>query len=105
MAELEQRVRALTGIEKEFQTLQAQEIQLKARLAELEDREDVTATNVVPALVPGANGAASSAELEKLKADNAALKKKMMMAESAIEAAASLKAKVAKLEAQLKGKK
>ncbi len=47
-------------------------------------------------------GTASAAELEKLKTDNAAMKKKLMAAENAIELAASLKAKVARLEAQLK---
>jgi hypothetical protein len=44
------------------------------------------------------------AERDKLRADVAALKKKLVFAESAIEAAASLKAKVARLEAQLKKK-
>src|SRR5262249_8614104 len=51
-----------------------------------------------------AGGGASSAEAEKLKADLAALKKKLVPAESAMEVAATLKAKVAKLEAQLKAK-
>ena len=82
--------------------MQAQEIQLKLRIQELEEEQEApTATNLMaqPAV---ANGA-SSAELEKLKAENANLKKKLMSAETAIEAAASLKSKVAKLEAQLKG--
>ncbi len=52
------------------------------------------------ALAAGGGGA----EVEKLRADLAALKKKLGTAEMAIEAAASLKAKVARLEAQLKAK-
>jgi hypothetical protein len=39
-----------------------------------------------------------------LKADLDKLKKKLVSAESAMEAAATLKSKVARLEAQLKGK-
>jgi hypothetical protein len=46
--------------------------------------------------------APSSDELDVLRRDNANLKKKLALAENAIEAAASLKAKVARLEAQLK---
>lgn len=45
------------------------------------------------------------AEREKLKNDITAMKKKLVAAEAAMEAASALKAKVAKLEAQLKGKK
>ena len=44
------------------------------------------------------------AERDKLLADVAAMKKKLVFAENAIEAAASLKAKLARLEAQLKKK-
>jgi DNA repair exonuclease SbcCD ATPase subunit len=88
-------------LEKEVKALQEQEQHLKGRLQELEDREPITATNVVPGLSPVQ--AQSSAELEKLKTENANLKKKLMQAETAIEAAASLRARVAKLEAQLKG--
>ena len=80
--------------------MQGQEIQLKLRIQELEEREDApTATNLVAQPMNGA----SAAELDKLKLENANLKKKLMSAETAIEAAASLRAKVAKLEAQLKG--
>jgi DNA repair exonuclease SbcCD ATPase subunit len=99
VAELEKKVQALAGIEDEYRAMQGMEIQLKQRIQELEDREEPTSTNLVA--MP-ANGA-SSAEFEKLKTENANLKKKLMSAETAIEAAASLKAKVAKLEAQLKG--
>ena len=53
---------------------------------------------------PPAAGGSSGAEVEKLRADLAVMKKKMATAESAIEAAASLKAKVARLENQLKAK-
>jgi hypothetical protein len=42
--------------------------------------------------------------VEKLKADVASLKKKLVAAENAAEAAALLKSKVARLEAQLKKK-
>ena len=45
------------------------------------------------------------AERDQLKADLASMKKKLVAAENAMEAAASLKAKVVRLEAQLKGKK
>jgi chromosome segregation ATPase len=44
-------------------------------------------------------------ERDKLRADLISMKKKLVAAESAIEAAASLKLKVARLEAMLKGKK
>ncbi len=44
------------------------------------------------------------AERDKLRSDLAAMKKRLMAAENAIETAAMLKAKVAKLEAALKGK-
>jgi predicted nucleic acid-binding Zn-ribbon protein len=88
----------MTGIEQEFRAMQGQEIQLKLRIQELEEREEApTATNLVPVQ------AAPNAEFEKLKVEYANLKKKLMSAETAIEAAASLRAKVAKLEAQLKG--
>ena len=99
VAEMEQRLRAMEAIEQELRSMQGQEIQLKARIRELEDREEPTATNVVPVVA----GGASSGEFEMLKTENANLKKKLMSAETAIEAAASLKAKVARLEAQLKG--
>ena len=99
VAELEQRVRAMSGIEQEFREMQGQEINLKLRIQELEEQQEApTASN--PIMPP--NGA-SSAELEKLKTENASMKKKLMAAETAIEAVASLKSKVAKLEAQLKG--
>ena len=45
------------------------------------------------------------AENEELRGDMASMKKKLVAAESAREAAATLKAKVSRLEAQLKGKK
>jgi hypothetical protein len=52
---------------------------------------------------PGAEEAAADhAEIERLKTENAALKKKLMTAETAVEAAASLRARLAKAEAQLK---
>jgi chromosome segregation ATPase len=44
------------------------------------------------------------AERDKLKSDLAGMKKKLVAAENAIETVGALKAKIAKLEAQLKGK-
>jgi len=66
---------------------------LAARVSELESRPP-----------PPAKGAASSDEVEKLKADVAKLKSKLVAAENAAEATALLKSKVARLEAQLKKK-
>jgi chromosome segregation ATPase len=53
---------------------------------------------------PAKGGGASSEEVEKLKADVAKLKAKLVAAENAAESAALLKSKVARLEAQLKKK-
>lgn len=100
LAELENRLKALHTVEEELGTMQAQEILLKAHIAELErhstddDTTDVTSSAILTA-----------GELEHVKAENTGLKRKLMAAESAVEAAASLRAKVAKLEAQLKAKK
>ena len=69
---------------------------LTARVAELERRP------AAPAPAPAAK--ASSDELEKLRADVAKLKAKLVAAENAAEGAALLKSKVARLEAQLKKK-
>ena len=66
---------------------------LTARVSELESR---------PA--PSPKGGGSSEEVEKLRADVAKLKAKLVAAENAAEAAALLKSKVARLEAQLKKK-
>ena len=55
-----------------------------------------------PAGAPAGGGGASSEEVEKLKTDLGRLKQRAAAAETAMEAAASLKAKVARLEAQLK---
>ena len=67
---------------------------LTARVSELESRPPP----------PAKGAAASSDEVEKLKADVAKLKSKLVAAENAAEAAALLKSKVARLEAQLKKK-
>jgi TATA element modulatory factor 1-like protein len=67
---------------------------LLARVSELESRP-------APAVK---GGGASSEEVEKLRADVAKLKSKLVAAENAAEAAALLKSKVARLEAQLKKK-
>jgi len=68
---------------------------LAVRVSELESRP--------PPAAP-AKGVASSEEVEKLRADVAKLKTKLVAAENAAEAAALLKSKVARLEAQLKKK-
>jgi chromosome segregation ATPase len=133
VADLEVKLRQLQGIEQEYRSMQALEIELKQKVAELESRpapaaptgeldklkaEIATLKKNVPELeklkaelaalkkapAPAAGGA-SSEELEKLRSDNAAMKKKLAAAETAMEAAASLKTKVAKLEAQLKAPK
>ena len=68
---------------------------LAGRVSELESRPP-----------PPAKGGGSSDEaaVEKLKADVAKLKTKLVAAENAAEAAALLKSKVTRLEAQLKKK-
>jgi len=66
---------------------------LAGRVAELEKRPPAAASS-----------GASSAEVEKLRADVAKLKTKLVAAENAAEGAALLKSKVARLEAQLKKK-
>ena len=81
--------------------MQGQEIQLKQKLNETQEK---LARAVKSAKGGGGGGGASSEELEKLKADNEKMKKRLMQAETAMETAASLKAKVARLEAQLKKK-
>src|SRR5262249_54155392 len=70
---------------------------LGARVHELESRPP-------PAAPAAKGGGASSDEVEKLKADVAKLKSKLVAAENAAEGAALLKSKVARLEAQLKKK-
>jgi len=70
--------------------------QLAARVAELESQPKPAA--------PSKAAAANSDEVEKLRADVAKLKTKLVAAENAAEAAALLKSKVARLEAQLKKK-
>jgi len=67
---------------------------LTARVSELESRPPP----------PAKGAAANSDEVEKLKADAAKLKSKLVAAENAAEGAALLKSKVARLEAQLKKK-
>ncbi len=99
-AEFEQRVKGLQGAERELANMQAQEIQLKLRITALEQELKKKLDDDPDLTAPGID--ALDAGAEKLKAENAALKKKLMAAETAIEAAASLKARVAKLEAQLK---
>ena len=76
----------------QFQKEKREKESLAARVHELESRPAAAA--------PGA----SPDEVEKLKADVASLKKKLVAAENAAEAAALLKSKVARLEAQLKKK-
>lgn len=86
---VEQKLRAITD---QLHATQAAKALVEKELAALKA--------AVPAPAAGGGGA----EVEKLRADLAALKKKLGTAETAIEAAASLKAKVTRLEAQLKAK-
>jgi hypothetical protein len=69
---------------------------LASRVAELESHP--------PPAAPAKGSGASSEEVEKLRADVAKLKTKLVAAENAAEATALLKSKVARLEAQLKKK-
>ena len=71
-----------------------------ARMKQLE--EELRKAKAAPAAAAPAGGG-SSAEVEKLKTDLAAMKKRAMEGENAKEAVVLLKSKVAKLEAQLKG--
>lgn len=90
---LEQKVAAL---ETEVKTQQTAKTLMEKELHSLRN---------APKPAAAAGGSASSAsneEVEKLKADLAKLKQRAAAAENAMEAAASLKAKVARLEAQLK---
>ena len=82
--------------EQSIQLINASEVALKAAQAEIEKLRKAPAGALTPS-------GTSGAEVEKLKADLVVMKGKLQKAELAIEAAASLKSKVAKLEAQLKG--
>ncbi|HZA12860.1 MAG TPA: hypothetical protein VE618_00115 [Myxococcaceae bacterium] len=76
-----------------------------ARARDLDAALATARAQVERAFANSENSAGVIAEREKLKTDLAAMKKKLMAAESAMEAAAAMKAKIAKLEAQLKGKR
>ena len=78
------------------QTLNAQVAQLETALARERDQKPAA---------PAAPSAELVAERDRLRTEAAAMKRKLVAAETAIEAAASLKAKVARLEAQLKAAK
>jgi uncharacterized small protein (DUF1192 family) len=76
-------------------------------MKEKRERESLTGARLragEPTAAAGEGATASSDEVEKLKADVAKLKSKLVAAENAAEAAALLKSKVARLEAQLKKK-
>jgi chromosome segregation ATPase len=88
-AKLDNVTSTLSENESSLLSLQAQEVELKSALEAFKSSSSIQA-------------APSSDELDVLRRDNANLKKKLALAENAIEAAASLKAKVARLEAQLK---
>jgi chromosome segregation ATPase len=81
---------------------------LQSQIAALEQavaRERAQAAAQQPSRASPAGGTASAevvAERDKLKQDVANLKRKLVAAESAMEVAAALKGKVAKLEAELK---
>src|SRR5229473_1503319 len=98
------------GLEREMvdlrQSLEEASVALQSERGEREALEERLQQVESQPSVPAAPAVASAvvAERDKLRADVAALKKKLVFAESAIEAAASLKAKVARLEAQLKKK-
>ncbi|MFP2934070.1 plectin 1 isoform 8, partial [Pyxidicoccus sp. 3LG] len=82
--------------------------QVEASLkAEQEARKGLEQKLAGAAAAPAAQAAPSDweAERDSLKADVANLKRKLMTAETALETAAGYKAKIARLEAQLKGKK
>ena len=117
-AAVEQRAMELQGLlQKERRERDAWEKRTAAAESnkkELEARIDVLESAIAhvksepPRRSPGASGGASDeliAERDQLKADLASMKKKLVAAETAMEAAASLRAKVVRLEAQLKGKK
>jgi chromosome segregation ATPase len=109
----------LAQAEAALQAQQDERASLEQRMSELESalvaeqthraslQRELEQARATPA-APAAGGGASAeviAERDKLKADIAGMKKKLMAAESAIEAAATYKAKLARLEAQLKGGK
>lgn len=71
---------------------------LRAQVIDFEAKQERTQT-----ALQAAQSSASTAEVDALKQENTAIKKKLVMAEKGLEAAASLRAKVSKLEAQLKG--
>jgi DNA repair exonuclease SbcCD ATPase subunit len=102
------KIEAFKALEDDFNASQAQEIELKSRIGELEgELEHLRANPELDVEVPQIDNEESaklSQEVERLKTENANLKKKLVSAESAIETAASLKSKVARLEAQLKAK-
>jgi len=77
------------------------EASLKAEQAARKALEAKLATSAASAAAP----ADWESERERLQADLANLKRKLMAAETALENAAGYKAKIARLEAQLKGKK
>jgi len=93
---------ALSGRDQALQKLQHQVDEL-ANLLALERQSNEELRSGTAALSSQLQSAV--AERDQLKADLASMKKKLVAAESAMEAAASLRAKVVRLEAQLKGKK
>jgi chromosome segregation ATPase len=95
---VEKRAAAAEGSKKE---LEARIDALEAALARVKSEPDRSRA------VSGSGSAPIElvAERDKLKSDVASMKKKLVAAESAMETAALLRAKVARLEAQLKGKK
>jgi len=118
LASSQQRCSELQGLlqkeRRERDTLEKRAASAESNKKELEARIDAleaAIAHVKTPLPPGkASGSASApaeliAERDQLKSDLASIKKKLVAAENAMEAAASLKAKVARLEAQLKGKK
>ncbi len=105
---LQKERRERDGLEKRAAAAENGKKELEARIDALE--ATLARVQSQPERTRAASGSAQApielvAERDKLKSDLASMKKKLVAAESAMEAAASLKAKVARLEAQLKGKK
>ncbi len=103
---LQKERREKDAVEKRALAAEGGKTQLEARIAALESALARVKAEPERAKTSGSAGQAELvAERDKLKLDLASMKKKLVAAEAAMEAAASLKAKVTRLEAQLKGKK
>jgi chromosome segregation ATPase len=103
---LQKERREKDAVEKRASAAEAIKTELQGRIGALESAMARIKAEPERAKVSGSAGQAELiAERDHLKVDLASMKKKLVAAEAAMEAAASLKAKVARLEAQLKVKK